>query len=78
MKPIQAWTDYPIVKLGDAPDQLAPVRPCTVIRYDRDKYVTVICGGVTTSMKAGYVYRKPMRCGEGSALRRRTLMRLPA
>jgi hypothetical protein len=77
MMPIKAWTDYPIVELGDVEGQLAPIRECQVTEWDRDKYVTVIVGGVTTSFKRGYVYGEPGRCQEVPQLTRRVLWGLP-
>lgn len=51
-----AVTDYPIVELGDKPDQEAPIRQCRVVAYDKDKYATVIVEGYITSIKTGYLY----------------------
>ena len=61
---IQCWTDYPFRMLGDEPNKEAPIRPCEVINYDGDKYVTVLVGGGLAEIKAGYCYKRPGRCGE--------------
>lgn len=60
-----AYTDYPIIELGDIPNKKAPIRECNPIDYDGDKYATVEVEGVTVSFKAGYIYTTPCRCGEG-------------
>jgi hypothetical protein len=55
-QPIPAWTDYPIVELGDEPGRPAPVRRVEVIGYDGDKYATVLVGGISTIFKRFYLY----------------------
>lgn len=62
------WTDYPFVELGDTPHTLAPIRLCTLLGYDRDKYCMVEIDGVRLGVKRGYVYTKPGRCGEVNAI----------
>lgn len=74
---MQAWTDYPISQLGDEPHAEAPVRECTILSYDRDKYCRVLIQGVTTSIKRGYLYGKKGRSGEVSHLSHYQLRRLP-
>ena len=59
---MQAWTDYPIVSLGDRPHSEAPVREVEVLSYDGDKYCRVMVEGVEESIKAGYIYQLPGRC----------------
>ena len=59
---MRAWTDYPIVSLGDRPHSEAPVREVEVLSYDGDKYCRVRVGGVEESIKAGYIYQLPGRC----------------
>ena len=61
---MKAWTDYPFTFLGDIPQQKAPVRECEVLSYDNNKYCRIIVEGHKTEIKAGYVYKKPGRCGE--------------
>lgn len=74
---VHAWTDYPIVALGDEPNKEAPVRPCTVIAYDGGLYVTVDVGGVRAQFKSGYCYARRGAYGEGPAYRHEFLDRLP-
>lgn len=73
---MNAWTDYPILELGDVAGQEAPIRECTVLAYDGDKYADVIVGGVRTNFKAGYLYPKPQRCGDGPSVSRKVLSTL--
>ena len=61
---MRAWTDYPILALGDRPHMEAPVREVEVISYDGDKYCRVRVGGVEESIKAGYLYQLPGRCNK--------------
>lgn len=65
---MQAWTDYPIAELGDAPGREAPVRACEVLGWDGDKYALVVVAGVRASFKIGYVYDRPGRCGQVPAV----------
>ncbi len=65
---MKAWTDYPIVELGDTPNVEAPVRECKVHSYDGDKRCCVTVEGVTLNIKAGYLYSKPGRLGEVPAI----------
>ena len=58
------WTDYPIKQLGDRPNEIAPVRECSPLFYDGDKYVTVLVDGVEATFKSGYLYSAPGRYGE--------------
>jgi hypothetical protein len=58
---MMAWTDYPIVALGDEVGKEAPIREVTVLGWDGNKYAEVEVEGVRTSFKAGYLYTKPGR-----------------
>lgn len=58
------YTDYPILELGDEPHKPAPVRECTILRYDGDKYCDVVVEGIKTNFKAGYIYTKRGRYAE--------------
>lgn len=58
------WTDYPFVELGDEPGQPAPIRAAKLLGWDGDKYVRIQCGDLQTSIKAGYLYMAPGRCGD--------------
>lgn len=59
-----AYTDYPITRLGDKPGREAPVRQCTILSYDSDKYCEILVEGIVESVKAGYLYKSPGRLGE--------------
>lgn len=80
---MKAWTDYPIEELGDAPNRQAPIRECTVLTYDRNKYCwaqVTACGSalqVEVLVKAGYLYQQPGRCGEVPAVPLEHLLALP-
>ena len=63
---MQAYTDYPITELGDAPGQLAEVRPVEVLSYDGNKYCYVEVGGIRKNIKRGYLYAEPVRCGDNT------------
>jgi hypothetical protein len=67
---MKAWTDYPFPELGDTPCMEAPIRECRVISYDWNKYCVIEIGGQELTVKIGYVYRKPGRCGEVSMIDR--------
>jgi hypothetical protein len=75
---MKAWTDYPIIELGDVPHERAPVRECSVLSYDGDKRCLVLVDGVTKEIKAGYLYTKPGRSGEVPILTWRQLRLLEA
>ena len=62
------WTDYPISGLGDELGKPAPVRECTPIEYDGNKYCAVVVEGVTASFKCGYIYTEKGRCGDVPAI----------
>lgn len=74
---MKAWTDYPINELGDQAGVDAPVRECTIIAYDKDKYCRVRVGGIETEIKAGYLYQRPGRCIEAPPVRLQDLLHLP-
>lgn len=62
---IDACTDYPIIRFGDEFGKEAPMRGCTVLAYDTDKYVLVRVWdsndvSVYTTIKSGYVYSDPI------------------
>ena len=59
-----AYTDYPIIELGDLPGKPAPVREITVLGYDQDRYCTISVGGVIDSIKSGYIYTLPLKYKE--------------
>jgi hypothetical protein len=59
----ERWTDYPFEELGDTPGQKAPIRRCTPLSSDGNKYVRVLVEGVEAEIKFGYIYTLPGRCG---------------
>ena len=61
---MKAYTDYPILELGDISGEEAPVREVKVLYYDGDKRCKVIVQGVEEEIKTGYLYTKPVRCDE--------------
>jgi hypothetical protein len=48
---VRAWTDYPIIGLGDRPGKIAPIRLVDVLSYDRDKHYRVRVGNVVELVK---------------------------
>lgn len=58
------YTDYPFTALGDTPYEIAPIREVEVLSFDGNKYCDIIVEGIKDSIKAGYIYTKPGRCGE--------------
>lgn len=64
----RAYTDYPILELGDEPQQRAPIRQVNIVAYDGNKYATIeVTEGertVTTEIKAGYLYKNARRYGD--------------
>ena len=61
---MKAFTDYPILELGDKPNQKAPVRECEVLSYDGDKYCKIRVAGCFDEVKTGYLYAEKGRYGE--------------
>lgn len=61
---LRAWTDYPMIHLGDEPGQEAPVRECTPVQYDNNKYAKVLVEGTLVEFKAGYLYAAKGRLGQ--------------
>ena len=39
---LDAYTDYPFAILGDTTGQTAPIRKCTILTWDRDKYCDIL------------------------------------
>lgn len=62
---MKAFTDYPIVELGDIANEKAPIRECAVVGWDGDKYCTVVVGSMLMEkqIKAGYLYTSAGRQG---------------
>jgi hypothetical protein len=63
---MSAWTDYPILHMGDIAGKEAPVREVEPLYFDRNKYVIVrvVETGKLVEFKGGYLYTKPGRCGD--------------
>lgn len=61
---MKAYTDYPIIELGDILGEEAPIREVKILYYDGDKYCRVIVGGVEEEIKTGYLYKAPVRCDD--------------
>ena len=39
---LDAYTDYPFEELGDTANEKAPIRKCTILTWDRNKYCDVL------------------------------------
>lgn len=61
---IDAWTDYPILRMGDKSGELAPIRRCKIMSYDGNKYCRIRVGRYSESVKSGYLYTRAGRVGE--------------
>ena len=61
---MKAFTDYPILELGDKPNKIAPVRECEVLSHDGDKYCKIKVEGCFEEVKSGYLYSERGRAGE--------------
>lgn len=61
---LKAYTDYSFAELGDTISEKAPIRECTVLWYDGDKYCCIKIGDlVETYVKVCYVYAMHGRRG---------------
>jgi len=58
---VRAWTDYPILPLGDESGKAAPIREVRVLGWDGNKYAAVEVEGLVVSLKRGYLYSIPGR-----------------
>jgi predicted transcriptional regulator len=65
---MKAFTDYPFTELGDEAYKEAPVREVEVVKYDDNKYCKVTFEGHYLEVKRGYLYHKPVRCGDAPCL----------
>lgn len=74
---VRAWTDYPIIELGDRPGKIAPIRLVDVLSYDRDKSCRIRVGNVVDLVKRCYLYKHRGRCGKAARLSDRQLKKLP-
>jgi hypothetical protein len=71
---LDAYTDYPFESCGDTAGQTAPIRKCTILTYDRNKYCDILvyfvdsdgdARGYVDSIKAGYLYKNESRLDDG-------------
>lgn len=58
------YTDYPITELGDEEYKEAPVRGCQIKSFDGNKRCIITVEGVSTEIKACYIYKDKGRLGE--------------
>ena len=70
---VYAFTDYPLVALGDIAGQKAPIRRVEPLSFDGNKYVRVRFEGRVFEFKSGYLYTKPGRLGEVPTFDSKTL-----
>lgn len=61
---MKAWTDYPILALGDVSGAEAPVRECVILDYDGTLYCRIRVATCEADVKRGYLYTKPGRVRE--------------
>jgi hypothetical protein len=71
-----AWTDYPIIQLGDIAGEKAPIREVEVLYYDGDKRCRIRVDGIEEDVKTGYIYQNPGRYGEVPSLSEEQLISL--
>ena len=57
---MRAYTDYPILELGDIAGEEAPIREVKILYYDGDKRCKVIVQGLEEEIKTGYLYTDPV------------------
>ena len=71
---LDAYTDYPIEGLGDTDGEKAPIRKCTILTWDRNKYCDVLVyfldedgdlRGHITNFKQWYLYKNEARLDDG-------------
>ena len=83
---LDAYTDYPFEELGDTDGKIAPVRKCTILTWDRNKYCDILvyfvdsdgdARGYVDSIKAGYLYKNEARIDDGVTFSDDELKALP-
>jgi len=82
-----AYTDYPLVDNWlDTPGEIAPIRKCKILTYDRNKYCDVLVfftdgdgdeRATVTSIKQFYLYKNEARLDDGVQFTDDELMTLP-
>lgn len=55
-RPQVAYTNYPLIELGDEPYEEAPVREVEILDYDGNKYCNILREGLVFLVKIGYLY----------------------
>lgn len=70
----QAWTDYPIVQLGDTKDILPPIRKVNVLSYDGNHSCHILVDSVEIEIDSAYLYRMHGRLGQVPSLSSKDLM----
>lgn len=55
------YTDYSFVELGDTPNQEAPIREVSIVKYDGNKYCDILVEGRSFNIKMGYIYPERRR-----------------
>ena len=83
---LDAFTDYPIEKLDDIEFEKAPIRKCTILTWDRNKYCDVLVyfvdedgdlRGHITNFKQWYLYKNEARLDDGIQFTNDELKTLP-
>ena len=71
---LDAFTDYPIPTYGDVKGKEAPIRKCTILTWDRNKYCDVLVyqvdkdgdlRGTVVNFKRFYLYKNEARLDGG-------------
>jgi hypothetical protein len=71
---IDAFTDYPFESCGDTAGQTAPIRKCTILTWDRNKYCDILvyfvdsdgdARGYVDSIKQFYLYKNEAMIDDG-------------
>ena len=71
---LDAFTDYPIPTYGDVKGKEAPIRKCTILTWDRNKYCDVLVyqvdkdgdlRGTVVNFKQFYLYKNEARLDDG-------------
>lgn len=65
---MKAYTDEPIVELGDTVGYEAPIREVEVLSFDSNRYFDVQISGITVKIKAGRLYRTAARYGHSQCI----------
>ena len=71
---LDAFTDYPIESYGDVEGKEVPIRKCTILTWDRNKYCDVLVyqvdkdgdmRGTVVNFKQFYLYKNEARIDDG-------------